>query len=354
MERRNKPAPRDLRPPSFADLLRRYRTAVGLTQEGLAERATLSARAISDLERGLKTRPQRETIRLLAEALGLDAEERGRLETAARPRPAPAPTPLATIPGNLPAPPTPLIGRDRAVTSAAARLRSDDVRLLTITGPVGIGKSRLALAVAERLRPDFPAGVYLVPLAALHDPALVGAAIARPFGLAERADQPLRETLLAALRDKQLLLFLDNLEHPAPALPPIEDLLATCPDLKILATSRATLASPWAEEYPLPPLALPAPETPTDLTALARVPAVALFIARAVTVRPDFRLTAANAAIVAAICRHLDGLPLALEQAAARLRLLSPAALLERLNQPPRLPSRDGLPAGGPTGDTTP
>ncbi|MFN8540851.1 MAG: helix-turn-helix domain-containing protein [Thermomicrobiales bacterium] len=338
----------DLRPPSFADLLRRYRTAAGLTQEELAERATLSARAISDLERGLSTRPQRETIRLLTAALGLDAEERVRLTQAARrATTSPSPPTQALVPGNLPTPPTPLIGREQAVAAAVARLRLPDVRLLAITGPGGVGKSQLGLAVAELLRPDFPDGVFFVPLAPLDDPALVAAAIARPLGLAERGGRPLSETVVEALHAKRLLLLLDNFEHLGSAVGLIDALLANCRGVAILATSRAALASPWCHEYPLPPLALPPAGAAVDAATMARVPAVALFIARAAATRPDFRLTAANAQAVAAICRRLDGLPLALELAAARLRLLSPAALLERLDEPFRLLSGEGadLPA---------
>ncbi len=340
--------PHDLRQPSFAELLRRHRTAAGLTQEELAERATLSARAISDLERGLKTRPQRETVRLLAAALGLAEPDRDRLAAAARAPLVAVPSPHAlTQPSsNLPAPPTPLIGRETAVAAAVARLRQPGVRLLTVTGPGGVGKSRLALAVAELLRADYPEGTFFVPLAALDDPALVAAAIARLLGVADRGDQPLPAALPAAIGERRLLLVLDNFEHLLSATPFIEGLLATCPHVTLLLTSRATLRSPWEHEYPLPPLALPALGT-DDPTALARIPAVALFLQRAAAVRPDFGLTGANAPAVAAICRRLAGLPLALELAAARLRLLTPTALLDRLDAPLRLLSGEapGLPA---------
>jgi DNA-binding XRE family transcriptional regulator len=260
---------RDLRPPRFA---------VGLTQEDLAERATLSARAVSDLERGLRTRPQRETIRLLAEALRLNPDERDNLLAAARPAAAepPTPPPIPLVPGNLPTPPTPLIGRAEAVAAAVHRLHTPEVRLLTITGPGGVGKSRLALAIAEVARPEFPQGVFFVALAPLTDPALLVTAIAEALDIVEEGQQSLHDTVLAALREQRLLLLLDNFEHLLPAVAFVDQILATCRGVKILATSRAALPSPWQHEEPVPPLTLPATGL-LDMAALSQIPAVALF-----------------------------------------------------------------------------
>ncbi len=330
-------APRIVSTQSFAELLRHYRLAARLTQEELAERSAVSVRAISDLERGVKTRPQRETVRLLAAALGLTDTQRDQFlgsRSSAEPGSATEDTRLAL--GNLPAPPTPLVGRQESTTTIAARLRQSDVRLLTITGPGGVGKSRLALAVAELLQSDFPDGAFFVPLAALDEPALVAATIARVLSVAERGGQPVAEMLPAALRERQLLLVLDNFEHLLPAVEAVDTLLANCPGVRILATSRAVLGSSWEHEQPLAPLNVPA-SGENDLAVIAAVPAVALFVQRAAAIRPDFSLSVDNAPIIAAICRRLDGLPLAIELAAARLRLLPPATILERLNAPLRL-----------------
>ena len=331
-QRREQRAPRPLRPPAFADLLRRCRIAKGLTQEELAARATVSARTVSYLEQGTIIRPHQETVRLLAEALGLAAEERAAFEQAARTLHAPAPRVVSVHrpPHNLPAPITPLVGRADECASLAALLRREEVRLVTITGLGGIGKTRLGLAVAADLLPHFPDGVFFVSLAAIREPAFIISAIALAIGVREATGQAPRETLLAHLRTKRLLLILDNFEQILPAAAVVVDLLATCPRLKVLVTSRAPLHVQGEHEWSVDPLSLPAAHV-ADVRAIAQSPAVELFRQRAVAVKRDFRLTTENAGAVATICVALDGLPLAIELAAPRIRSLSPATLLTRL-----------------------
>ena len=239
--------------------------------------------------------------------------------------------------GNLPAPPTPLIGREREVSIITQRLRRQEVRLATLTGPGGAGKTRLGIQVASELRGQFAGGVYFVSLAAIHDAALVIPAIAQTLGVRDHGGQGLFTRLADALQPHPTLLFLDNFEQVVGAVSQMADLLSACPQLKVLVTSREVLHVRAEHEFAVPPLALPDParlsDLTADLTALARLPSVALFLERAQAVAPDFQLTAANASAVAEICAHLDGLPLAIELAAAHLKLLSPQALLERLGR---------------------
>ncbi|MHB8645971.1 MAG: ATP-binding protein [Thermomicrobiales bacterium] len=322
-------------PPTFAETLRRLRRAAGLTQEALAERATLSVRAISDLERGVKQRPQRETLRLLTDALAHTPEERALLGVAAHPHADP-PRPPAPPPHNLPAQVTPLVGRTRAVAAAIALLRGDAIRLLTVVGTGGVGKTRLAIAVASGLRDDFADGICFVSLGTIRDPNLLVATIAQTLGLAEIRGQSPSDRLIAHLRDHHLLLVLDNFEHLTSEAIAVANLLAHCPSLKILVTSRVPLHLRGEQELPVPPLPLPGRDGPTTPAALSQSPAIRLFCQRARAVAPDFRLTTENAAAVATICTRLDGLPLAIELAAARIKFLGPTALLARMDQ--RLP----------------
>jgi len=232
----------------------------------------------------------------------------------------------------IPAQPTPLIGREHEVRLVREQLARDDVRLLTLTGPAGTGKTRLALQAAVELSPAVRDGAVLVNLAPISDPRLVTSEIARALGIREeRGGIALLDSLKLALRDKHLLLVLDNFEQVTDAAPQIADLLSACPTLKVLSTSRATLRLRWEHELAVPPLQVPDPRRLPPLDELAAVSSVALFVERAQAVTPEFRLTEENAAPVAEICARLDGLPLAIELAAARVKLFAPPAILARL-----------------------
>jgi predicted ATPase/DNA-binding SARP family transcriptional activator len=241
-------------------------------------------------------------------------------------------------PGTLPVPPTPLIGREQAVAEVSALVREGHTRLVTLTGVGGTGKTRLALQVAAELDCEFSDGAWFVALAPVADPLLVLATLAQALGVREAAGRSLEERLREDLCGRQLLVVLDNFEHLLAAAPAVTGLLAACPKLAVLATSRAALRVSGEQVYELPPLATPDLDAldaadPADEDGLLANDAVALFVVRARAVRPNFTLTAANAAAVATICARLDGLPLALELAAARLRLLSAQELQARLQR---------------------
>jgi predicted ATPase/DNA-binding CsgD family transcriptional regulator len=272
-----------------------------------------------------------------------------------RPEPRP-PIPLSPLPdadrgpSPLPAPLAPFVGRADDLAVLRAAIVQPETRLLTLTGPGGVGKTRLALRAAEELADRFPDGVAFVPFAALTDPGQVLPAVARALGLREGGNPPPEQRLVSLLRERRMLILLDNLEHLPAAGPAVAALLEACPGVRVLATSRAPLAVYGERVVPVPPLRLPdlgaATDPPATLDALDASDAVQLFVVRAQAARPDFALTPANADAVAAICRSLDGLPLAIELAAARSAHLSLAAILAHLDR--RLPLLTGGPRDQP------
>jgi predicted ATPase/class 3 adenylate cyclase len=247
---------------------------------------------------------------------------------------------LDVRPNNLPAQPNPLIGRETELESIRRLLLRRDVRLVTLTGAGGSGKTRLGLQAAADLLDDFVDGVFSVQLAPISDPGLVVVTIAQALGVREAEGRPLGESLKEHLQEKQLLLLLDNFEQILPAARQVAELLAAAPRLKVLVTSRAVLRLQGEHDFAVPPLALPDHRRPLILELLSQYAAVELFIQRALAARSDFAVTNENAPAIAEICHRLDGLPLAIELAAARIRSLPSQTLLARLER--RLPLLTG------------
>ena len=245
--------------------------------------------------------------------------------------------PIRTLndrPHNLPMQPTSLVGREREISAVTEMIRRPHVRLVTLTGPGGTGKTRLSLQVAANLVDEFVDGVFFVPLASISDPSVVPSAVSRAIGVRETAAVPLLDALEDQLAGRELLLLIDNFEQVAAAASFVADLLRVAPQIKILVTSRTVLHLSGEHEYAVPPLDLPALGVSGGAGALSQFAAVELFIQRAKTVRPDFSVTDANAPAVAEVCYRLDGLPLAIELAAARIKLFSPEEMLARLSKP--------------------
>jgi predicted ATPase/DNA-binding XRE family transcriptional regulator len=346
---------------TFGELLRGYRAAAGLTQEALASRSGLSPRGIGDLECGRRSWPRNETVRLLVAGLGLTGADRAAFFRAAQrpsiPRRAGAgeaavgrPTAPLPVPfGDTAA--LPFVGRAEELALLGRLLRDRQPRLVTLTGVGGCGKTRLALESARQVATAFPDGVCFVDLAPVANPALLLPAIASALDLHEIGGQPIESALIARLHDQRVLLLLDNCEQLLPIGPELGTILAACPGLTILATSRGRLNLRVEQEVLVPPLPLPDPTADLSLADLQANPAITLFLHRAAKSQLSFALTAENATVIAAICQRLDGLPLAIELAAAQVKVLPPAALLARLER--RLPLLMRGPADAPARQRT-
>jgi predicted ATPase/DNA-binding XRE family transcriptional regulator len=319
-------------------LLRRYRVQAGLTQELLAERAGLGTRTIQGFECG-ERRPRRNTARQLAAALGLTDADREKLEATLQAIPRPRPpvyrvdrieerasdAPCRDLPAALDG----FVGREAEVADVKRQLAS--ARLVTLTGAPGVGKTRLAREVGAELIDSFPGRVRFIPLAAIRNPDRVVATVAQAVGVNGSGRLPLVDHLAEHLRDRRVLLILDNFEQVVAAAPLVARLLQACPGLKALVTSRTRLHLRGEREVVVPPLALPRQGDP--IAAVRDAEAVRLFVTRAREVRPDLVVDGENLAAIAAICRQLDGLPLSIELAAAWCRVLAPPAVLKRLTR---------------------
>lgn len=323
-------------PAGFADLLRRHRQRAAISQEELAARAGVSAKAVGALERGERRRPYPHTVRALAQALGLSDEEREALSDAARERAAPPLTgePAQDAQGTAtphavraPTPPATVIGRETDVEEVV-RLLLGAARLVTLTGPGGVGKTTLALQVADAVAAEFPDGLVVVELAAVREPRLVLPAVARALGM-RQLEAPAVDRLAAFLGDRRLLVVLDNVEHVLDSAYDVSVLLSRCPGLSVLATSRAPLRVRREVNRPVAPLSLPGGNAADEVAASS---AVRVFLDRARAAGCPLELTPAHTADIAEICRRLGGLPLALELAAAHARLLPPRDLLSHLD----------------------
>lgn len=311
---------------SFGTQLKALREAAGFTQEELASIAGLSVHAVSALERGQRRRPHVDTVRALSAALDLTGAARDALIASARPAP---PTAADELSGSaLPLPPTALLGRERDVETLKHWLADPAARLITLIGPGGVGKTRLALEIASAIADEATRRVVFVSLAALRDPAFVAVAIAEGLGLADVSAVDLPKRARIACESQPTLLVLDNFEQVVDAAPLVADLLSAAAPLGVLVTSRAPLRLRGEREFVVEPLALE-----------AEAPALRLFVERVRDVRPDFQLTVSNSRTMTAICQRLDALPLAIELAAPWLKVLTPDDLFSRLEHDALLPT---------------
>ncbi|WP_122263130.1 ATP-binding protein [Ornithinimicrobium cerasi] len=332
-------------PPTFAQRLRSLREAASLSQEALAERAGISTDAVSSLERGTRTHPYPATVRALADALTLSPAERAALTAAVPSRHRPSASGRSAPAGpraQVPVAPTPLLGREDDVAALSQLLTDPAQRLVTLTGIGGIGKSRLAAAVAERRAGQDRDGVVFVALDSVPHESLMLAEIGLAAALRGPHLTSGEEAIPTDLTALQALLVLDNVEHLTGAGRVVADLLSKCPDLTVLATSRVPLRVRGEFEYAVPPLALP---TVSDPESLSDFPAAALLIQRGRAVRKDFALRPDDVAAVVGICHRLGGIPLALELAAGGLRAFDPPELLTKLEEVLELPGPLDLPA---------
>jgi predicted ATPase/DNA-binding XRE family transcriptional regulator len=338
---------------SFGAWLKQQRKAIDLTQRELAEYVGCSTVAIRKIEAD-EYRPSKQIAQRLAEYLEVPTTEheafvrfaRGELrglrssEFLAPKKDEQEGVPRSHAPTNLPAQLTRLIGREESIGRILAFFERENVRLLTLIGPPGVGKTRLGIEVASRLLDRFEDGVFFVQLAPIDDPDLVIPAIARTLQVKEAGGRTISESLVANLRDRRMLLLLDNFEQVIAAAQQIKQLLAACARLCVLATSREVLHIHGEQQFSVPPLAYPDASRLPVIETLALNPAVELFVERARLVKPGFALREENAAAVAAICSQLDGLPLAIEIAAARVKILSTQAIRARLQAPE--PAQEG------------
>ena len=327
---------------SFGYWLKLKRKALDLTREELAKQVGYSAATIRKIEDEERS-PSAQVVERLVEVFKIPQNERtdflrfarGDLKSAPvqadeeRPWRASGKSPRS----NIPATTTSLIAREKEIALVREYLSRDDIRLVTLMGPPGIGKTRLSIEVARASSHDFPDGVFFVPLATLDDPASIPSAIIQALGYLEGGHLSAIYQLMKGISDKQMLVVLDNCEHLIETLASFaSNILSACPRLKILATSRESLRIPGEWLYPVPAFDIPIEADTINLDNAPDFPALMLFVERARAVRPDFKLTTDNIQTIAAICAHLDGLPLVIELIAARMRLMSPQALLERLS----------------------
>jgi predicted ATPase/DNA-binding XRE family transcriptional regulator len=326
---------------SFGYWLKQRRDRLDLTQDQFARQVGCATSTLQKIEAG-RRRPSPEFAGRLAIILRVEPDKRPAFVEFARGGQELAGYELFRPPTNLPAGSTPLIGREDDVANVRRRLMRDDTRLVTLVGPPGIGKTRLSLQVAAEVRDRFDDGVYFVPLAPVSDRDLVTPAIVKILGLRESAHRAPVDRLCHYLRFRRMLLVLDNFEQVVAAAPLLAELLAACPRLKLLVTSRMPLRLRAERQYPVPLLALPELTPLPPAGELTRYAAVALFADRAEAVKPDFTITEDNASAVATLCYRLDGLPLAIELISARVTMLPPSELLARLGGPLLLGS-DGL-----------